>query len=143
MALPNNILGLDVGDRRIGVALMSDEGRMPAVLETIDRQKIDPLERLNVLIQKHYVGSIVIGLPRDMAGRETNQTAIVRVFSGTVHQHTGLPVVLQDEAVTSIKAEEELRARNKPYSKADIDALSAVYILEDWATSPDTTEIRL
>ena len=135
MITPPNVLALDVGDRRIGVARASLIARLPETIETIDRQKTDPIDRIQALINEHQAGFLVVGLPRGMDGQETKQTAIVRDFAQQLQTITGLQVDLQDEAVTSIKAEDELRGRGVSYEKADIDALAAVYILEDWLAS--------
>ena len=67
-----------------------------------------------------------------MQSQETDQTRTVRDFVRQLQEHTELPVYFQDEAVTSEKAEAELKARKKPYAKGDIDALAATYILVDF-----------
>jgi putative holliday junction resolvase len=67
-----------------------------------------------------------------MDGQETQQTRDTERFVSLLRDKTGLTVHMQDEALTSQKAEAELQARHKPYQKGDVDALAATYILEDY-----------
>ena len=76
---------------------------------------------------------MVVGLPRNMHDQDTAQTAYVRRFAeGLRREIRTIAVEFQDEAETSRKAESELMARKKPYTKGDIDALAATYILQDY-----------
>lgn len=132
----SSILGVDYGDKRIGLALASSVARLAVPYGVITAA--DRLEGLTAVVQREKVGLIVIGWPRNMQGEKTVQTANVERFANDLRGATGIPVVLQDEALTSQKAEAELRARRKPYEKSDIDALSAAYILEDYLTEHAT-----
>jgi putative transcription antitermination factor YqgF len=67
-----------------------------------------------------------------MEGQSTAQTESTLRFTKTLQEHFDLPIDMQDEALTSVRAEEELQERGKAYSPGDIDALAATYILEDW-----------
>jgi putative Holliday junction resolvase len=132
---PNHILGLDVGSQRIGVAIAHADARLPRPLLTLDATT-DVIAQLEALIHTEAVSTLVVGLPRGLDGHETAQTQAVRTFVDTLAP-LGLAVYLQDEALTSRKAEAELEARGKAYNKADVDALAATYILEDFlATHP-------
>jgi putative Holliday junction resolvase len=128
---PSTILALDVGERRIGVARANTMVRLPGALTTLMREDsvIDDIKRL---MHSEGASRLVVGLPRGLNGQETAQTAAVQAFGQALEQALGLPVIWQDEALTSRKAEAELESRGKPYQKGDIDALSAVYILEDY-----------
>lgn len=130
---PKQILALDVGSVRIGVALASGVAKLARPLTTLDATTFT-LEQLASILSQEDVGTIVVGLPRGLDGQETNQTASVRTFADRLAA-LGLPVILQDEALTSHKAKIELEARGASYSKADVDALAATYILEDYLTS--------
>jgi RNase H-fold protein (predicted Holliday junction resolvase) len=66
---------------------------------------------------------------------------VIEQFVLELKQHFPLPVYMQDEALTSKHAEEELQARGKLYSKEDIDALAATYILDDWLTEHHEVEV--
>ncbi len=131
MQPPKTVLSLDVGERRIGVAIARLDSRLPSPLTTLDRSDDSPTQ-IKQLLDEHDAGALVIGLPRGLQGQETAQTTAVRAFAQSLTSVTTVPVYWMDEAVTSRQAEEELIARGKPYKKGDIDALSAVYILEDF-----------
>lgn len=136
-ARPKYILALDVGERRVGVALASDVARLAKPYTTLE-QSSHIFEDLEQIIQSEKVETIVIGLPRNMSGQETAQTLAVRNFGKHVKSKLGLPVFWQDESLTSIKAEEELKANKKLVAKVDIDSWAASYILDDFlSTMPD------
>ena len=131
--IPSQILALDVGSKRIGVALANSVARLPRPLTTLDAET-DALGQLAALIATEAITTLVVGLPRGLEGQETPQTVAVRSFVDGLLQF-GLPIYFQDEALTSRKAEAELAARGKAYNKSDVDALAATYILEDFLTN--------
>lgn len=124
----SSIVALDVGEKRIGVAIASQIARLARPLTTIPNDK-HTLEVLNQIIQEESVTTLVVGLPRNLSGEDTPQTAYVRQFTEQLDHDM---IRFQDEALTSKKAEMELRQRGKPYTKGDIDALAATYILDDY-----------
>jgi len=125
------ILALDVGEKRIGVAVADAKVRFAHPLTTLaNTEKI--WEELAALVDEQQCGLIVVGLPRGLNGQETAQTKASEVFMQRLRANLGLPVRAQDEAATSLKAKEELEARGKPYAKGEVDALAATYILEDY-----------
>lgn len=128
----NTVLALDVGERRIGVAIANRIVNIAHPLTTIDRQQGDAVQVVGDLVKDHNAGLLVVGLPRGLEGQETAQTARVRDFGAQLEAVVGLPIHWQDEALTSTKAEAELATRKKPYAKGDVDALAATYILEDF-----------
>jgi len=117
------ILGIDYGQKRVGVALATD-GRA-AALETIQTHKA--FDRLKVLADHHKVAVIIVGLPRNLDGDDTHQTAAARDFAADLGKTLGLTVLMQDEAVTSELARERLVARgvNITKHKDMIDAEAA------------------
>jgi putative Holliday junction resolvase len=125
------LLGVDIGSQRIGVALARGDVRIPQPLLTLEATD-DPAGRLAALVREHGVACIVAGWPRGLDGQSTAQTAEVEAFVSELRNVVNVPVELQDEALTSRKAEAELKSRGKPYAKQDIDALAATYILEDY-----------
>jgi putative Holliday junction resolvase len=131
MTNDSNILALDFGEARIGLALASKEARLAHPIGVLPNDD-SLMEKLNKLCQKEGVSRIVVGLPRGLNGQETNQTVVSRTFGANLANYLKLPISWQDEAVTSAQAEAELKAKNKDYQKADIDALAATYILEDF-----------
>jgi putative Holliday junction resolvase len=125
------LLALDVGERRIGVALGDSIGRLAAPLTTLQVDELE-LVRLQRLLFDHDVSELVVGLPRNMSGEETQQTNIIKRFVTRRLLGFGMPIRFQDESLTSVKAEQELESRKKPYSKSDVDALAATFILQDF-----------
>jgi len=135
-----SVLSLDVGERRIGVAVADLQARLPRPLTTLDNGS-EVIEQICNLITEHHATVLVVGLPRGLDGQHTSQTGYVETFVKTLEPVVGVPTKWQDEALTSRKAEQELNSRGKPYSKGDIDALSATYILEDFLH--DHAEVQL
>jgi len=130
-ASKRTLLGLDVGERRIGVAIGDDIGRLASPLTTLAVDGTE-LVRLQRLIFEHGVTDFVVGLPRNMSGEETAQTRAVKDFVTRRLNGFELPTQYQDESLTSVKAEHELEQRKKPFAKGDVDALAATYILQDY-----------
>jgi putative Holliday junction resolvase len=128
--MATNLLALDVGGARIGVAVASSIARIAHPLTTLNYSET-VVDQLAQIIKDEGIGILVVGLPRNLSGDATGQTAAVQEFSKQL-ETLGMPINFQDEAVTSAKAEAELQARGKPYAKGDIDALAATYILDDF-----------
>lgn len=129
------ILGLDVGDKRIGVAV-SDPLGMTAQGVTVIRRE-DPerdLERLGRLARELGVGQVVVGLPRRTDGTLGTAARVVGDFAARLERVLGIPVVLWDERFTSAAAEKLLvsadvrRARRKRV----IDKVAAALILQNY-----------
>lgn len=133
-----SILAMDTGSRRVGVAIASLAARLPSPLTTITSK--GQAEAAAKLAREHNTSAIVVGLPRSMDGTGSAQTEQAQKFADDLRQLVAVPVFMQDESVTSIRAEEELESRGKPYSKEDVDSLSATYILEDFLNSPDVRD---
>jgi putative transcription antitermination factor YqgF len=124
-----NLLSLDVGTVRIGVATADPALpiAIPVTTLNVDGTEIDSIKRL--LLEKS-ADTIVVGYPRNQAGDPTDQTKLVEAFAG---QLQGLAtIVFQDESLTSVMAENHLKASGKPYTKADIDVNAATIILQDY-----------
>ncbi len=133
IVMSNYVLCLDVGERRIGIALASTIARLPAPLTTIDRnQETDVYETISQITKSEDVSVVVVGLPRGMQGQETKQTIISRQFAQKLSEAISVPIVMQDEAGTSLEAERILKERGKAYEKGDIDAEAATIILRDY-----------
>lgn len=127
----SSVIALDVGAKRIGVAHAGLPALLPRPLTTLTNSP-QILDDIVTLLQEQRAVAVVVGLPRGLEGQETAQTRTVAAFGHDIGQHLSIPLYWQDEAVTSRQAEEELKSRGKAYVKADIDALAATYILEDF-----------
>lgn len=127
--MSRNILCLDVGEARIGVAIGDLEMKIPlpygAVL--VDGSE---MKEIALLVAENDVDTIVVGYPRNQSGEATKQTAFVENFSESIKEFA--TVVFQDESLTSVAAEQRLKASKKAYTKEDIDAEAAAIILADY-----------
>lgn len=138
MSLPRRVLALDVGARRIGVAVSDALGITAQGLDTIQRQnKRKDWEALGAVLRKYDVAEIVVGLPLRLSGAEGTQSEKMRLFADELRTHFGLPVHLWDERWTSTEANRLLRETNLSIEKRGkaVDRLAAVLILQSWLAS--------
>jgi putative Holliday junction resolvase len=126
----NTIIALDVGTQRIGVAWADSKLKVPFPLVTIPNDD-KVIRAIVTLYHDQFGGQVVVGLPRNQQGEETAQSKYSRDFAKRLEQEQ-LPIVFQDESLTSVMAEDELKRRGKPYNKGDIDNLAATFILRDY-----------
>ena len=138
------IVGLDVGERRIGVAV-SDVTRTlarplgvlrPAGLD-VDAVRLSADEIGRLAREEDGVASIVVGLPRRLDGTPSDMTRRVEQFARQLEARTALPVTLQDERLSSREAESRLALREKDWRvrKQRLDAAAAAVILQDYLDS--------
>jgi len=126
----------------MGVAIASMEARLAHPLVTIEAEDEHTfIVKLKELIEEHGTQIVVVGLPRGMDGQETNQTRLTREFARRLKEEAKVKIYLQDEAGTSLQAEEELQAKKQPYPKGDIDKLAATLILHDWLAGATVEEL--
>jgi len=127
----DNIMAIDVGDKRVGIAIANKIARLPSPLVTLNRGDMFWQELVS-LIRENDVATVVVGLPRNLYGEDTAQTLSVRQFISELSEKAGYEAEIQDEALTSVQAEDELRSRGNSYTKSDIDSLAATFILQDF-----------
>ena len=132
------ILALDLGKRRIGLAI-SDPLRITAQgLPNLVRTRIrDDLDALEQLVKERQVGLVLLGNPINMKGTEGRQSGWVREFAIAMEKRTGVPVKLWDERLTSVEAGRVLRSSGISIEKraAVVDKLSAVILLQSYLDS--------
>lgn len=126
-----SLLGLDIGDVRIGVAIADTKAPFAAPLKTLEASP-NLASEFAQLLHTHKVERVIIGYPRNMNGEATDQTARVEQIAGLLNIPGTIQTIWQDESLTSVKAEEELKKRGKPHDKGAIDSLAATYILDDY-----------
>jgi putative Holliday junction resolvase len=135
------IVGLDVGERRIGVAVSDATltlARPVAVLRPAslggDGARMAAAAIAQLAAEEDGVASIVVGLPRRLDGTPTDMTPRVQAFAAELERLTRLSVILQDERLTSREAESRLAVTDKDWRsrKGRLDAAAAAVILQDY-----------
>lgn len=134
MTQQTNLLSLDVGTKRIGMAVIDNDVKIarPLGFLLVDGTEITEIVKACGLYQ---ATKLIVGYPRNQSGDPTKQTQIVEEFCERLRTAEVPPIVFQDESLTSVMAEEQLKVVKKPYSKGDIDAVAAALILTDYAES--------
>jgi len=137
------VLGIDYGARRVGLAVSDATGLLARPLKTLDRSRLGSDAALvdAVLVavaemssEDEPFGAIVVGLPRRLDGSPNDQTPKVEAFVTRLAGRTPLPVVLQDERLTSVEAESRLATKEKDWRrrKQMLDAAAAAVMLQDY-----------
>jgi len=129
------VLALDVGKKRIGLAVSDELGATARGIETLARTRIrDDLAALERIAIQWNVQTLLVGKPLHMSGAESRQSEYTREFAERLAAHLKLPVVYWDERLTSREAERLLRegGASLTQSRQAIDRISAVLILESY-----------
>jgi len=132
------ILALDLGQKRIGLAISDELGITAQGLDTLERRgRRDDIEDLRKLASVRGVTKILLGDPLHMSGDASRQGAYTREFAAELERKTGLPIEFRDERWTSREAERTLRGSGvaNGQRKATIDKLSAVILLQSYLDS--------
>ena len=140
------LMGLDVGDRRIGVAVSDALGlTAQPVLTLVRSNRKQDLKSLQRLIRKYHCSAIVVGNPLYMSGDQSPQAAKAQAFAQMLREETGLPVHLWDERLTTTEAHRHLHAAGRPGSehKAVVDQVAAVLILESYLSAQNTPHHKI
>lgn len=127
-------LGIDHGDARIGIAATDPEGILAYPVETVKNEG-DPIAHIALLANRKGVKTLVLGIPVRMDGTEGTAAAKVRLFGEKLAAALPeLPLVLVDECMTTVSAQQKLRAAGKKAKnqKSIIDQAAAVEILNIW-----------
>jgi putative Holliday junction resolvase len=128
-------LGLDIGDRRIGVALSDPEGILASPLTIIERtEDSQALAAIIEIINKQDAGQVIVGLPRSLDGTLGGQAEKVREFAQKLAGQIKVPLEYRDERLTTVMAQRLKRASGgkKTRQKARYDAQAAALILQDY-----------
>ena len=128
-------MGIDFGEKRIGMALGDDDLKMAQPLSTWMGAKGEFLGELRSLVAEHGVAGLVVGLPRGLEGQETAQTRLVLEFVSVLRSTLSQPVAVQDEALTSEVALERLKQRGEAIVPGAVDREAARIILQDYLDS--------
>lgn len=128
MSEPKNYLALDVGERRIGLAIASSVAKLPRPLDILIND--DSIYRRIIEIAKQEnVEKIIVGLPRNMSGQETAQSGFSRRFAAELAKKTKTPITFADESLSTE------RVKDSTYKKDPsgyLDSVAACFILEEY-----------
>lgn len=130
------VLGLDVGAARTGVARASMVARLAEPVAAIETGEL--LNYLEESVRKNSVDAIVVGLPRNLRGEETAQTQWIRQWVNDAKSRIELPFYWQDEALTSQLAETAEKVGKHPH---ETDAMAAAIILQDFLDTPELDRV--
>jgi putative holliday junction resolvase len=127
------LIGLDPGEKTIGIAVSDTRRSIATALETITRGKFTrDAERILTIIRQRAIGGIVFGLPLNMDGSEGPRCQAARAMARNLAALTPLPMTFQDERLTSVEAERAMLEADLSRRKraARIDHVAASYILQ-------------
>lgn len=136
------LLGLDPGERRIGVALSDPLGIIAQPHEVIDLDVDDLEERLQSLCEEYDIESVVVGLPISLSGEEGPAARAAREFADVVAEIVDCPVVHADERFTTVTAEQSLlEAGMRRAKRKDVrDKVAAAIMLQSYIDRRADTE---
>lgn len=131
-------LGVDFGERRIGLAVSDPTGTIASPLDTVTRRrgKRPPWREMQEAARAYEVEHIVVGLPLGLDGAENTWCETVRAMGDELGRRLSLPVAYVDERLTSVRAERAVRSvglkKSQREEKGRIDAAAAALILQAW-----------
>ena len=130
MSSSQTLVCLDVGEKRIGVAIADTSVKIAIPFSTVvvDGSEIQSIAEI---VLKEGAHIVVVGYPRNQQGEATAQTRYVEKFTEKLRD-LDATIEFQDESLTSVLAEQRLIAQKRPYEKGDIDAQAATIILQDY-----------
>ena len=132
------IIGLDYGTKTVGVAVSDSLGITAQAVETITRKEENKLRqtlaRIEALIDEYNVEEIVVGLPKNMNNTIGERAEACRDFAVKLERRTGLPVIMWDERLTTVSADNVLKecGVRRENRKAVVDKIAAVFILQGY-----------
>jgi putative Holliday junction resolvase len=128
-----SVLGLDVGEKRIGVALAQGSIAVPLTVIQRVEEEVD-LQKVISMAHEHSVDIIVVGLPRSMDGSIGAQAEIVLELAAALGNITNIPVDTYDERLSTVEAERLMReaGTKRGKRKQNVDAMAAAVILQGY-----------
>lgn len=133
-------MGLDLGDKTIGISMSDEMGWTAQGLEVIRRKQESPeadLERLDQLIKEYQVEKVIVGLPKNMNGTIGPRGELCKEFGRSLQERTGIPIQMWDERLSTVAAERILISADvsRKKRKQVIDKMAAVIILQGFLDS--------
>ena len=132
------MLGIDYGERRIGLALSDPLGIIAKPLKVIDRKKTtDFISEILDTSEENKANIIVVGLPLSLSGKQSKQTEVVQKFIEKLAQLGKIPVIPVDERLSSVSAKKSLQEQGVKtgHEKGRVDETAAAIILQEYLDS--------
>lgn len=131
------VLGIDLGEVRVGVAISDDLGLLAHPLETIDALRRDPYDRVEELAREKQVDAIIVGVPRNMDGSFGPAALKAREVIERLRERVSCRVIPWDERLTTVAAERALReaGRKAKEQRSVVDQVAAQILLQSWIDS--------
>ena len=129
------VLCLDVGARRIGVAMSDPEGLLATPLTVVEHRDYEGVaDRIGELIQEHGVQLLLVGMPRSLDGSLGHQAAEVDQFIGRLSEQISIPIETWDERLSTVAAQRMMMESGAKRSarKDSVDAMAATLILQGY-----------
>ncbi len=139
------ILGFDLGDRRVGIALTDTLGMAQPLITMGRSTPKEELRNIARLVRRHGVTAMVVGHPLNMDGSASTQTAKAEAYVAMLRGHFDLPVHMQDERLSSAEADAWLDRNGYPRGperKGLLDRVAAMILLQDWIDSRQQIALR-
>lgn len=131
---PGVLLGVDVGQARVGLAASDPEGLLAHPVDTLrrDLEHTADLDRIAVEVRERSAVGVVVGLPRSLSGQEGLAARLAREYAGALQRRLEVPVRLWDERLTTVDAHRSLRSSGVPgrRQRGVVDQAAAVLILQ-------------
>jgi putative holliday junction resolvase len=130
----SRLIGLDVGEKRVGVAICDETQTLARPLLTLNRtSKKEDFARIAALCREHAIKKVIVGLPKTLRSEEGPQARRVRRYAIELQAALNLPIDFWDERYSSVDAQERLTsASRKARAKGDIDSAAAAIILQEY-----------
>jgi putative holliday junction resolvase len=117
-------LGIDYGTKRVGLAISDETLTLARELAILSPKEF--FAQIQGLVQEHEISEIILGLPLNMSGEDTQKTAEVREFKKSLEELITVPVILRDERLSSVMAS------NMPGGQTNVDSLAAQIVLQNY-----------
>ncbi|MCA9874049.1 MAG: Holliday junction resolvase RuvX [Anaerolineales bacterium] len=141
--IKGRVLALDLGEKRIGVAVSDATRTIATTLDVIKRtSRQADFAQIGRLLAEQQANLLVIGLPVMLDGREGEKAAWVRDYAAALYNELQVPIAFTDEAFTTVQAENSLRARGQKGRKIrqNVDAVAATLILQAYLDAQDNNQ---
>lgn len=127
------LLGLDIGTKRIGLAIWNPTAKLVRPLPKLDRKKLQlDLEAIRKIVEQERVEAFVVGIPHSLSGNTTESTLNAEFWVSSLKKNFELPVFTEDESLSTKEAMREMQEMGVRSKKQKVDSRAAAIILENF-----------